>query len=325
MLDANVEIAYNGTATTCLQLGLKFVADIVAEGSEECDAARDILFEPCCYAPPTEPCVLCASSTSPQGDIRDDTSVNFYGSTTTCFDLNSFLVSREEQVGFICQAAKTELQETCCFQECKICGAGGNLYWDNPTTFNDITFACGELTWVLSGSSVEEGSEECDKMQSTYYEDCCSGPSALIPLAASKCEICPTSGKDYFAQVIHSGKEMTCLELDSVLLQKGVFVESAECEQAKLEYSSNVSLTYMNCLTFIIAFIVGSHLLCMLLFSIYSAAISHQRSHATYANQAKSLTAFWTKLSPTMGLRLIVMAFTITSGLDLKPRMMHGE
>lgn len=276
MLDANVEIAYNGTATTCLQLGFKFVADIVAEGSEECDAARDILFEPCCYAAPTEPCILCQSSTSPQGDIRDDTSVSFYGSTTTCFDLNSFLVSREEQVGFICQAAKTELQETCCFQECKICGAGGNLYWDNPTTFNDITFACGELTWVLSGSSVEEGSEECDKMQSTYYEDCCSGPSALIPDAGNKCEICPTSGKDYFAQVIHSGKEMTCLELDSVLLQKGVFVESAECEQAKLEYSSHVSLTNeLPC--FINASFVGSDLLVLFSFHVQCCYIPPEK------------------------------------------------
>lgn len=224
-----------------MELGFKFVADIVAEGSEECIAAREILYEPCCYATPTDPCVLCQSSASSQGDVRDGVSVSFYGSTTNCLDLNSFLVSREEQVGFICQAAKTELQESCCFQECKICGSGGQLYWDNPTTFNDITFACGELTWVLSGSSMEEGSEECAQMQTTYYGDCCSGPSALIPDAGNRCEMCP-SGKDWYAQVVHSdsGKPMTCLELDSVLLQSSIFDDTAECERAKSEYSSQV-------------------------------------------------------------------------------------
>jgi len=236
-LDANVEVAYNGTAATCLELGLRFAADIVMEGSEECNAAREILFEPCCYMAPTDSCVLCQSNTAGQGDVRDDVSVNFYGSETTCFDLNSFLVSREEQVGFMCQAAKAELQQDCCYQECSICGSGGNVYWDNPTTFNDIIFACGELSWILSGNSVEEGSEECSQMQNTYYEDCCSGPSALIPNAGNKCDICP-SGKDWYAQVIDDGKPMTCLELDSVLLQKGVFDDSAECEQAKLDYSS---------------------------------------------------------------------------------------
>lgn len=236
-LDANVEVAYNGTAATCLELGLRFVADIVMEGSEECNAARELLWEPCCYMAPADPCVLCQSGTVGQGDVRDDVSVSFYGSTTTCFDLNSFLVSREEQVGFMCQAAKAELQSACCFQECKICGSGGNLYWDNPTTFNGITFACGELTWILSGNNVEDASEECDQMQASYYADCCSGPSALIPNAGNKCNICP-SGKDWYAQVIYAGKPMTCLELDSVLLQKGVFEDSAECQWAMAEYSS---------------------------------------------------------------------------------------
>ncbi|KAL9188929.1 hypothetical protein ACHAXT_011419 [Thalassiosira profunda] len=236
-LDANVEVAYDGDPATCLELGLRFAADIVMEGSEECNAARQILYEPCCYSPPTDACVLCQSDQGSQGDVRDGVSVSFYGSTTTCFELNSFLVSREEQVGFMCQAAKTELQESCCFQECSVCGSSGNLYWDNPTTFNGITFACGELSWILSGNSVEEGSLECNQMQSAYYDDCCSGPSALVPNADNKCEICP-SGKDWYAQIVYNGKPMTCLELDTVLLQDGVFDTSPECSSAIAEYSS---------------------------------------------------------------------------------------
>ena len=238
-LDANIEVAYNGTAATCLQLGLRFASDVIIEGSEECNAAKDVLFEPCCYQIPTDPCVLCQSNTASQGEIRADVSVNFYGSVTTCFDLNSFLVSREEQVGFMCQAAKTELQQECCFEECSICGSTGSLYWDNPTTFNDITFACGELTWILRGSSVEDGSEECNQMQSSYYDDCCSGPSALIPDAGNKCDIC-AEGKDWYALVIYDGAPMTCLELDSVLLQKGVFQDSAECEKVAQDHSGLV-------------------------------------------------------------------------------------
>jgi hypothetical protein len=85
------------------------------------------------------------------------------------------------------------------------------------------------------------GSGECREMQSTYYTDCCDGPSALIPDAVNKCEICP-SGKDWYAQVIHAGKPMTCLELDTALLQDGLFSGSAGCEQAKLDYSSQVLL-----------------------------------------------------------------------------------
>lgn len=240
-LDANVEVAYDGIALTCLEIGLRFAADVVMDGSEECNAARQILFEPCCYSNPSDPCRLCSDpAAGSQGKVRD-MSVNFYGSTTTCSELNSFMVSREEEVGFMCQAAKAELQSTCCFLECSMCGSDGSLYWDNPTTFNDMTFACGELTWILSGQSVEEGSEECTLMQTTYYDDCCSGPSALIPNAGNKCELCP-SGKDWYAQVTYDGKQMTCLELDSVLLQKGVFGDSAECSQAKLEYSNVVCL-----------------------------------------------------------------------------------
>ena len=237
-LDANVEVAYDGTPATCLELGLRFAADVIMDDSEECDEARQVLFEPCCYISPTEPCLLCSDpSGQSQGSVRDY-SVNFYGSTTTCSELNSFMVSREEEVGFMCQAAKAELQEECCFSECSICGTDGNLYWDNPTTFNDITFACGELTWIFSGQRVEEGSEECNQMQANYYDDCCNGPSDKIPNAGNKCELCQSSGKDYYAQVTHDGKDMTCLELDSILLQKGVFGDSAECSQARLEYSS---------------------------------------------------------------------------------------
>jgi hypothetical protein len=108
-----------------------------------------------------------------------------------------------------------------------------------------MTFACGELSWVLSGKSLEDGSEECSEMQSTYYDDCCNGPSALIPDAGNKCEIC-SSGKDWYAQVIHDGKPMTCLELDSALLQDGLFGGSAECERAKDDYSSQVQLKFLN-------------------------------------------------------------------------------
>lgn len=234
-LDANIEVMYNDTATTCLKIGLAFAADIVMAGTEECKAAREILYEPCCYAIPTAPCILCAQATGSQGQVRD-VSVDFYGSSTTCTDLNSFLVSREEQTGFMCQAAKTELQQECCFQECTVCAKPSDLYWDNPTTFNNMTFACGELSWILAGKSVEVGTPECSEMQSTYYEDCCNGPSALIPDAANKCEICP-EGKDWYAQVIHAGKSITCLELDSALLQAGLFSGTMECEKAKLDYA----------------------------------------------------------------------------------------
>ena len=54
-LDANVEVMYNGTATTCLKIGLAFAADIVMAGSEECGAARESLYEPCCYSIPSAP------------------------------------------------------------------------------------------------------------------------------------------------------------------------------------------------------------------------------------------------------------------------------
>ena len=244
-LDANVEVAYNGTATTCLKLGLDFAADIVMEGSKECGAAREILYEPCCYKTPTDPCKLCSYPAGSQGEVRGNVTANFYGSSTTCNDLNSFLVSREEQTGFMCQAAKTELQKDCCFQNCGVCSNSVDLHWDNPTTFNNMSFACGELSWVLSGKSLEDGSEDCSEMQSTYYDDCCNGPSALIPDAGNKCEICPL-GKDWYAQVIHDGKPMTCLELDSALLQDGLFGGSAECERAKDDYSSQVQLKFLN-------------------------------------------------------------------------------
>ena len=240
-LDAMVEVSYNETATTCLELGLTFAADVVVEGSNECNHARQMLFEPCCYIVPAEPCALCKIENS-QGDVRENINIDFYGATTTCADLNSFLVSREEQVGFMCQAAKTELQETCCFQKCGLCSAGGNLYWDNPVDFNGLTFACGELTWILSGKMVEEGSEECDTMQEQFFDACCIGPSLAVPNAENKCEICH-SAKDWYAQIVYDGKEMTCLELDSVLLRKGVLDQSSECSQVKLEYAQHCCYT----------------------------------------------------------------------------------
>jgi len=241
LLDANVEVAYNGTATTCLKLGVSFAADIVQEGSEECNAAKLALFEPCCYQSPSDPCVLCTNTDGKAGEVRESVDVNFYGSTTTCSDLNSFLVAREEQLGFMCQAAKAELQESCCFQKCDICD-DGSLYWDNPVDFNGVTFACGELTWIVTGNMYEEGSDECNQIQATYYDTCCTGPSLDIPNAANKCEICP-DGKDWYAPVVYGGKPMTCLELDSVLLTNGVLRNSAECEQATQEYSPTCCYT----------------------------------------------------------------------------------
>jgi hypothetical protein len=50
----------------------------------------------------------------------------------------------------------------------------------------------------------------------------------LIPDASNKCEICP-SGKDWYAQVEHDGKSMTCLELDTVLLKQRVFEQLGIC------------------------------------------------------------------------------------------------
>jgi chitinase len=242
LLDAKVEVAYNGTATTCLELGVKFAADIVQEGSEECTKAKSALFDPCCYQSPFDPCVLCQSlATGRAGDIREGVDVSFYGSTTTCSDLNSFLVAREEQLGFMCQAAKAEMQESCCFQKCEICD-GGNLYWDNPVEFNGVTFACGELTWIINGNMYEYGSDECNQMHAKYHDECCTGPSPDIPNAGNKCEICP-DGKDWYASVVYDGKPMTCLELDSVLLRKGVFGNSAECQQATREYSGTCCYT----------------------------------------------------------------------------------
>lgn len=241
LLDANVEVAYNGTATTCLDLGVKFAADIVQEGSEECKAAKSALYEPCCYQSPLDPCVLCTGADGKAGEIRENVDVNFYGSTTTCSDLNSFLVAREEQLGFMCQAAKAELQDSCCFDKCDLC-ANGNLYWDNPVEFNGVTFACGELTWIITGNMYEGGSDECNNMQTTYHDKCCSGPSPDIPNAGNKCEICP-DGKDWYASVVYGGKPMTCLELDSVLLRNGVFGNSDECDQAKQEYSTTCCYT----------------------------------------------------------------------------------
>lgn len=96
-LDAMVEVMYNNDVTTCLELGLKFSTDIIQEGSDECNAGKELFVEPCCYASPVDPCMLCKTATG-QGDIRSSVDISFYGSTTTCTDLNSFLVSREEQV-----------------------------------------------------------------------------------------------------------------------------------------------------------------------------------------------------------------------------------
>jgi len=240
-LDANVEIMYNNAVTTCLELGLKFSIDIIQEGSDECNTARELFAEPCCFLTPTEPCTLCSNDGN-QGQVRANVDVNFYGSQTTCSELNSFLVSREEQVGFMCQAAKTELQGTCCFEMCTICGNDGNLYWDNPVQFNDMKFACGELTWILSGEMIEDGTPECIDMQTSYFDQCCTGPSLEIPEGGDKCEICP-SGKDWYAQVTYNETPMTCLELDSVLLRDGLFDGSDECQSATEQYSAQCCYT----------------------------------------------------------------------------------
>ena len=234
-LDALVEVTYNEIATSCLELGLTFAADVVVEGSAECNHAKQMLFEPCCYTVPVEPCSLCLADTL-QGEIRKNINIDFYGATTTCADLNSFLVSREEESGFMCQAARAELQESCCFRKCDFCRAGGSLYWDNPVEFNGLIFTCGELMRILSDKVVEQGSDECDSVQAQYFDACCNGPSSKIPNADNKCEIC-TSAKDWYAEVTYDGRAMSCLEFDTVLLKSGVLGESAQCKQIRSEYS----------------------------------------------------------------------------------------
>ena len=331
LIDANIEIIYNDTATTCLELGIRFVADVIKEGSDKCAEAREILFEPCCYAPPSEPCVLCQMGGGRQGDVKEDTSVSFYGSSTTCSDLNSFLVSREEHVGFMCQTAKAEVQESCCYQQCTVCG-DGSLYWDNPTKFNDITFACGELGWILSGNNVEQNSDDCNKMQQAYYDDCCSGPSELIPDAGTKCNLCDTTGKDWYAQVEYEDKAMTCLELDSKLLQKGgeskemfcfyednfltnynlVFDNSAECDHAKADFSNVVSARFLS-----------SSLRCLMcqLHFVKSAVTSHPNDRVSSVSMDRPRTVFLTLQSLSMGSRQIALVFTTIYLLEWRPTM----
>lgn len=159
-------------------------------------------------------------------------------------------------------------------------------------------------------------------MQSSYYEDCCSGPSALIPDAGNKCEICP-SGKDWYAQVIHEFKPMTCLELDSVLLQGGVFDDSAECEQAKMDYSSlasgSVPLLFHDNQSLIDSSLANTITTISVL---YSAATPLLGDPAICAKWDKNPSALWNKLCPTMEPTPIAMAFTIIFGQGSKQKMM---
>jgi len=208
---------------TCLELdlGLSF-----EEGSEQCSAVTSQYSEQCCYVKPENPCRICPDT----GESVDTNAQVFYlGTNTTCENLSNYLGSREEQAGETCQAATTDFADSCCYDQCTLCGAG-KADWNTFVTYNGKSIACGDFEWILKSDNVASDSDTCSEVKEEFYDKCC------YEQPATSCNLCQGDSKYLDVQpdvgVEYQGESTTCLNVYNSLFVREA-ADSDQCQAAK--------------------------------------------------------------------------------------------
>lgn len=226
-LDSGVQVSYEGRTMTCLELdlGLSF-----EDGSDQCLAVTSQYSSQCCYEKPENPCRICPGA----GQSVDTKAQVFYlGTNTTCDNLSNYLGSREEQDGQTCQAATTDFADSCCYEQCSLCG-NGKADWNTFVTYQNKSIACGDFEWILRSGNVASDSDTCSSVKDEFYEKCCYEPPS------SSCNLCQVDGQYLDVQpevgIVYEGDSTTCLNVYNSLFVREA-ADSEQCQTAKDNHS----------------------------------------------------------------------------------------
>ena len=222
-LDAGVQVSREGRTMTCLELDLGLS---VEEGSDQCTTITSQYSDQCCYEKPQTPCRICGGP----GQGTDTKAEVFYlGTNTTCDQLSNYLGSREEQGGQTCQGAITDFSDTCCYEQCSLCG-DGKADWNTFVTYQDQSIACGDFEWILRGDNVAADSDTCNAVKDEFYEKCCYEP------LSTSCNLCQVNGNylDVNSDVMvdYQGSSTSCLGVYNSLFVREA-ADSEQCNAAK--------------------------------------------------------------------------------------------
>jgi hypothetical protein len=228
-LDAGVQVLHEGRTMTCLELdlGLSF-----EEGSEQCSAITTKFSEQCCFVKPETPCRICPGV----GQSVDTKAEVFYlGTNTTCENLSNYLGSREEQAGQTCQSATTDFADTCCYDQCSLCGEG-KADWNTFVNYNGKSIACGDFEWILKGENVAADSDTCNTVKEEFFDKCC------YEQPTTSCNLCQTGGKYLDVQpevsVDFNGDSTTCINVYNSLFVREA-ADSDQCQEAKDSFAED--------------------------------------------------------------------------------------
>jgi len=222
-------VRYAGMDTTCGDISESFL-QITDEHSFSCSLAKSLIPRTCCANSPVvdkiqgeveafiaatddepQPCNICHQG-SLHHALKAETMVEYKGASISCLDVNSILAKNENVGSEMCDATQSLLFKGCCYEKCSLCGGEESLNVDATVKHNGQVLSCDEMSSMFTLSVTEEGSEQCDAMQTAYASTCCYKPPER------PCNLCKRGTTSYEVNTrafvkTHSSSSSFCVDV----------------------------------------------------------------------------------------------------------------
>ncbi|KAK1748815.1 chitinase [Skeletonema marinoi] len=222
-------VRYAGMDTTCGDISESFL-QITDEHSFSCSLAKSLIPRTCCANSPVvdkiqgeveafiaatddepQPCNICHQG-SLHHALKAETMVEYKGASISCLDVNSILAKNEKVGSEMCDATQSLLFKGCCYDKCSLCGGEESLNVDATVKHNGQVLSCDEMSSMFTLSVTEEGSEQCDAMQTAYASTCCYKPPER------PCNLCKRGTTSYEVNTrafvkTHSSSSSFCVDV----------------------------------------------------------------------------------------------------------------
>lgn len=185
-VEIDVEINGTTTSTTCGDVDYD-VFLTVPQKSEICDAAQLAHSKECCYDYPESQCWLC------QKDmvfytVRSEFNITLPDGSKASCGLADKMLSPVEETSEKCITSRDAYFDDCCYRQCSMCDGLGLRWWvefdesrsledagdkiteDNST---EAPTTCSSIDASLYKDFVEDGTDECTNIKSSYKSECC--------------------------------------------------------------------------------------------------------------------------------------------------------
>ena len=230
--DWQAEVEMNGMRATCFQLDGAIKEEAIPKETQNCKDLQAAFSSTCSFTIPLNPCDLC-----PENDVSSVASAQWNGKMMTCADIHQNLKTREEADGETCSDAQRELGESCCFDQCHVCGTNDETDSALTVYHNGKTTVCTDVDEYFYEQGIHSESEECADAKSSF-QDCCFTPPE------EPCNLCRRNIQnnewDYFdlmgTNVVEFNyKTMTCAELSESMARREE-EDGENCPKVKDEY-----------------------------------------------------------------------------------------